>query len=242
MTHQTKSSKQYDTVQFQSNYTDFVSTFLESHFPDRYADFKNIECLIQELHNLYKEISKTDKIAPFNPNLPVLNISECNQVVGINHSPKDFLKKKSSTTTKRIRKKKGLLTHKAFKTLETQNEVHGREKESRRQMKKRPNDDPSPEPINRSKKSLVDEFDDEMGKQIARNLEDILSDDTFTPRYKSTHASDMFMIFQKVNRNELPTSKSDCQLKREDIEQNEDDSVETKFSLLEIQARQQYES
>lgn len=226
---QAKLSKRYETVQFESHYTDFLNKFLESQFTERFVDFKNIECLIQELHTLLKEISKTDRIGPFNPNLPVLNISECNKIVR-KISSKDLLKKKSSTSTKHIRNKKVSLSHIATKPLKPQNESLGNEKRFKAKLKNRRN----PEPVTEIKKRFADDFEDEIGKNIARNLEELLSDDTFTPRYESKHKSDVFMIFQK-------TLNSD-QLEREAIEQyqNIDDTADMNFNLLESQARQQY--
>lgn len=237
--------KRYETVQFQSSYTDFATKFLESLFPDRFADFKNVECVIQELHNLFKEISKEDKIGPFNPNLPVLNISECDPDVRKNSGSKDILKMKSSTSIKHIRNKKKSRSHLAMKTLKTQNEAQEKEKRLTAEIKKHRSDCQHPELMNQNTFESVDS-DDENGKNIAKNIEDLLSDDTFTPRYNARHTSDMFMIFQKSsNKNDLITSVTDqFELEKEAIEQyhNINDAVDTNFNLLEIQARQQYES
>lgn len=229
---QAKLSKRYETVQFETHYTDFLTKFLESQFTDRYADFKNIECLIQEMHNLFKEISKTDRIGPFNPNLPVLNISECDKIVRKSNSTKDILKKKSST--KHIRNKK--VSQIAIKTKKPQNEPLGKDKRFKAKLKKCRKRGSFPQPIIENKDRLDDDdFNDEVGKNIARNLENLLCDDTFTPRYESKHKSDMFMIFQK--------SLNSDQLEMEAIEQyqNMDNITDINFNLLESQARHQYE-
>lgn len=228
-----------------------MTKFLELHFPGRYNDFKNIECLIQELHNLHKQISKSDKIAPFNPNLPVLNISECDKVaLRMGNSPMEKLKKKSSTSTKHIRNKKGPLAHKSLKIFKSQNEARGSEKILRKTLKRcnlKIKESPSPSSKQTNvvtKNSFVDDFDDEFGKIIAKNLEDLLDNDSFTPRYESKHTSDMFLIFQKpLNENDVTASSSDAQLEREAIDQyqNSEESMDMQFNLLEIQAKQQYE-
>lgn len=242
----TNHRKCYETVQFQSSYTDFVNKFLESFSPDRFVDFKNIECLIQELNNLYKEISKEDKIGPFNPNLPILNISECRPIVKIISGSKDLVKMKSATNTKHIRnKKRKSHSHLALKTLKTQKEAQGKEKRSKAETKKLRSVEPMipPKPMSRNKSPH--DADDENGKNIARNIEDLLSEDTFTPRYNAKRTSEVFMIFQKsFNENDLITSGNDeIKLEKEAIEQYQhtNDNVDMNFNLLEMQARQQYE-
>lgn len=227
--NRTEPSKRYETVKFQSSYTDFVTKYLDSHFNDRFVDVKNIECVIQELHILFKEICKEDKIGPFNPNLPVLNISECNHAVRINNISKDGLKMKKSRSH---------LAIKHLKTQKTQNEV--KEKEKRAKVRKRRKHSQHTEHRDQSNGKLAADSDDDSGKFIERNIEDLLSDDNFSPRYKDKHnMSDMCTVFRiSLNRN-----GSTSTLEKEAIEQyeNVDDAGDIN-NVLEIQARQQYES
>lgn len=221
---------QNDTVEFQSSYTDFVTKYLASNFPDRFVDFNNIEYTIQELYHLYRQMSKKNNIGPFNPNLPVLNISQCGS--------KDILKIKSSTSNKHIRNKKKSGSHLKIKILKTQNEVKGKESTRKEQIKKRRCDNQHLVQMNLNNGRLTV---DENSKNIGRNIEDLLSADTFSPRYKKKHASDVFMIFRK-SFNESD-SKTFSTLEKEAMEQyaDADDAVDMNFNLLEIQANQQYE-
>lgn len=204
--YETGPSSKCDTPSFQSSYTDFATKFLESNFPDRFVDFKNIEGIIFELNNLFKEMSKEDKIGPFNPNLPVLNISECDQIERTSSEPKDFLK--ASACVKRICSKRKSKSR-------TQIEFKGRRKKSISGKSQ----------CSRSARQIKIELrsdgcEDENGKGIERNIEDLLSDDTFSPRYKAKHTSGMFVIYKK-----LP---------------NGNDSII--FSTLEKEAIEQYEN
>ncbi|XP_037043158.1 uncharacterized protein LOC119079381 isoform X3 [Bradysia coprophila] len=180
---------------FQSSYIDFLTKFLESHFPDRFVDFKNIECVIFELSNLFKEMSKDCKIAPFNPNLPVLNISECDKVVRMSSKPNDIFK--TSASPKRICSK--------------------RKSRSRTQIE-------------------FKDDDDENVKEMERSIDDLLSDDTFSPRYKAKHTSDMLVIFRKSPKKRNSTDFKT--LEKEAIEQYEsiDDALDMDFNLLEIKS------
>lgn len=184
---------------------------------------------------MYREMSIEDKIGPFNPNLPVLNISECDHVVRMNGGSKDGLKIKSSTSIKHIRNRKKSRSDSVIKTLKTQNKSKGKEK--RKKLKKQRIDSQHPEPVNQNNGGTTVDSDDESGRIIARNVEELLSDDSFSPRYKEKHATDMLMVF---NRND---STSCSTLEKEAIEQyeNVDDTSDMNFNLLEIQARQQYE-
>lgn len=180
-------------------------------------------------------MSKKNKIGPFNPNLPVLNISESGS--------KDILKMKSSTSVKRIRNKKKSRSHLKIKIVKSQNEVKGKENSSRKeQMKKRRSDNQHLVQMNVNNNRLTTDYSvDENSKNIGENIDDLLSADTFSPRYKEKHASDVFMIFRKsLNGNDLTTFSS-LELEREAIEQYAGDAVDMNFNLLEIQENQQYE-
>lgn len=59
------------------DYVRFVDELLYAQCPAKSADFKNVESVIVFLERTSDESLKTKQIAPFNSNLPVLNISEC---------------------------------------------------------------------------------------------------------------------------------------------------------------------
>lgn len=210
--YETEASKRCDTLTFQSNYTDFVTKFIESYFPDRFIDFKNIERVILELNNLFKEMSKEGKIGPFNPNLPVLNISECDKVVRISSGTS-----KTSASLKRICSKRKSRSR-------TQIEGKGRRRKST--VKKRQ--------CTRSTRQLIEiklpeDCVGENEKEIERNIEDLLSDDTFSPRYRAKQTPDMLVIFRKPsNRNDSTIFTT---LEKEAIEQYEsiDDALDMNF-------------
>ncbi|XP_037043156.1 uncharacterized protein LOC119079381 isoform X1 [Bradysia coprophila] len=206
---------------FQSSYIDFLTKFLESHFPDRFVDFKNIECVIFELSNLFKEMSKDCKIAPFNPNLPVLNISECDKVVRMSSKPNDIFK--TSASPKRICSKRKSRSR-------TQIEFKGRRKKSI--VKK----SQCTQSTRQSKIKLPEDDDDENVKEMERSIDDLLSDDTFSPRYKAKHTSDMLVIFRKSPKKRNSTDFKT--LEKEAIEQYEsiDDALDMDFNLLEIKS------
>lgn len=201
---------------------------METNFPERFVDFKNIECLIEELHNLYKETSKDDKIGPFNPNLPVLNISKCDDTVRTKSKSKDIFKTKSSTRSSRRKENK--------------------KSRSRTQIEIKPKGNESITPLNIScdkdsiccaprnpiKSTLTDDCDDDIGKSIVESIENLLIDDTFSPRYKAKHASDMFLIFRKSIRRNDSTSMIFNMLEKEAIEQydNIDDVDDMNFNIL----------
>ncbi len=215
-----QSKRRHETVEFESSYTNFVEKSLNSHFPDRFIDFKNIECVIQELHHLYKEMSKEDKIGPFNPNLPVLNISKCDDVLRRKSGSKDIFKSISPSSIKHMRNKKK--SHQ-----QSQIEAKGKRKQSVSNVAA----------TMKITSNAVNELtDDESTKDIVQNIESLLSNDTFSPRYKERHltlTTDPSIIFRdSINRSDSTIYKK---LEKEAIEQYEniDDPVDMNFNLLE---------
>lgn len=155
----------------------------------------------------------------------------------MNNGSKDGLKTNESSSIKHIIHKKKSRSHlaiKHLKTQRTQNEVRGKEKRAKvRKRRKRSQQDQ----INGG---LTADSDDESGRIIERNIDDLLSDDNFSPRYQEKHLSDMRTVFRKsLNRN-----GSTSTLEKEAIEQyeNVDDAGDVNINFLEVQARQQYES
>lgn len=62
---------------FDESYLNFVDNSLEGRYTSKFTDFKHIESIIAELDQESQvQILKVERIAPFNSNLPVLNISQ----------------------------------------------------------------------------------------------------------------------------------------------------------------------
>lgn len=218
-----KTYKASETVQFQSSYKDFVKKFLETHFPDRFVDFKNVECVIEELYNLYKDISKEDKIAPFNPNLPVLNISGCNDVVRLKSLAQNIFKSPNMQT--RNKKKSQSRTQIEVKAKGKKLIGAGNIGDNLHCCLS----------WNRITNCATDQSDsdDDSGKQIAENIENLFNDDTFSPRYKAKHSSDLHKICRETVRKTDSTIFNT--LEKEAIEQYDsvDDDIDMNFNLLE---------
>lgn len=60
-----------------ADYNMFTKNLLANNYTFKFCDFHNIETIIYQLKNSCEIIRKTTRIAPFNSNLPVLNISKC---------------------------------------------------------------------------------------------------------------------------------------------------------------------
>lgn len=83
---------------FEESYLTFVDNSLDDRYLSKYTDFKQIESIIAELDQESKvQIIKFKSIAPFNSNLPVLNISQLESSVPVSPLIAPKLKKTKST-------------------------------------------------------------------------------------------------------------------------------------------------